>query len=79
MEQETILKEILTALKLHSENVNSRFDQFDNRMDSLEGRMDKLENRMESLETRVDKLEDKVDAGFAEVNKRLDRHEKKVD
>lgn len=55
MEQETILKEIITALKLHSENVNLRFDQLDSRtgsLESLENRMDRPETRVESLETQ---------------------------
>ncbi|WP_033827909.1 hypothetical protein [Bacillus andreraoultii] len=65
MEEKTLLKEILSALKNHSENMNKRFDQLDSRMDKLE--------------ERVDRLEEKVDTGFTEVNNRLNRLEKKVD
>ena len=50
MEQETMLKEILHALKLHSDKVDQRFDQIEERLDRMEKKMDGF--RVEWTETQ---------------------------
>ncbi|WP_394186907.1 hypothetical protein [Metabacillus halosaccharovorans] len=50
MEQETMLKEILNALKLHSDKVDQRFDQIERRLERIEKKMDGF--RVELTETQ---------------------------
>jgi hypothetical protein len=57
MEQETILKEILHALKLHSEEMDRKFDAMNSKMDERFNQMDK----------RFDRLEKKVDGNRVEL------------
>ena len=40
MEQDIMLKEILHALKLHSDKVDQRFNQIERRLDRIEKKMD---------------------------------------
>ncbi|MFE8696522.1 hypothetical protein ACFYKT_09255 [Cytobacillus sp. FJAT-53684] len=68
MEQETMLKEILNALKVHSESMDQKFKKVDERLDRIESRLDRMENRMDQLENRMDQMDT-----------RLDRIEKKMD
>ncbi|MDW0116522.1 hypothetical protein QTL97_06220 [Sporosarcina thermotolerans] len=51
MEQETMLKEILSAFKLHAEHIDKRFEEMDKR----------FEQRFEQIDKRFDRLEMKVD------------------
>ncbi|MCR1835704.1 hypothetical protein NSA56_15260 [Oceanobacillus caeni] len=65
MEQETMLKEILHALKIHSEEIEKKFDVLNSKMNNFETRMDNFESRIDNLEStmnnRFDRLEKKVD------------------
>ncbi|KKE77947.1 MULTISPECIES: hypothetical protein [Oceanobacillus] len=72
MEQETMLKEILHALKIHSEEIEKKFDVLNSKMNNFETRMDNFESRMDNFESRIDNLE-------STMNNRFDRLEKKVD
>lgn len=47
MEQEIILKEILHALKLHSEEMDRKFDAMNSKMDERFNQMDKRFDRLE--------------------------------
>lgn len=60
MEQSGI-KEILNALKLHSAH-------FDEKLDKMQS---KLENRIESLENRFDNLESRMDERFDRIESKL--------
>ena len=70
MEQETMLKEILNALKLHSdkmdqkfEKVDERFEKIDARFEQIDGRFKRVDERLDSIEGRLDRIEKKMD-GF---------------
>lgn len=58
------MKEILKALELHSENVNSKFKQLENRIESLESKMNE---GFERVEQRLDRLEKKFDGMRVEL------------
>ena len=77
MEKDTILTEILTALKSHSEHIDKRFDEVDKRFDEEDKskRFDEVDKRFDE----VDKRFDEVDKRFDEVDSRLDRLEMKQD
>ncbi|MGJ9457393.1 hypothetical protein [Oceanobacillus sp. CF4.6] len=68
MEQETILKEILNALKLHGEHMDKRFDEMDKKFDK---RLDDLNSKMDEGFTKVnqrfDRLEKKVEGNRVEL------------
>lgn len=66
MEQETLLKEILHAFKLHSEKIDRKLDTM----------KDDLESKMDNMKIE---LEFKMDSGFANMDERLKRLEKKQD
>lgn len=86
MEQETILKEILHVLNIHSElvekkfdemnskmnNMGARMDTMESKMDSMESRMDSMESKMDNLESRMDNLESKMEKGFERLGKKVD-------
>ncbi|WP_068672212.1 hypothetical protein [Oceanobacillus sp. Castelsardo] len=79
MEQETILKEILHALNIHSEQIEKKFDVLNSKMNNLESRMDNFESRMNNLESRMDNFESRIDNLESKMDNRFDRLEKKVD
>nr|WP_276536955.1 hypothetical protein [Oceanobacillus caeni] len=60
-----MLKEILHALKIHSEEIEKKFDVLNSKMNNFETRMDNFESRIDNLEStmnnRFDRLEKKVD------------------
>jgi len=66
MEQEVMLKEILSAFKLYSGKIDKKLDTMKT---ELEATMDK----------QLDELETKMDNGFSTVNQQLDRLGKKQD
>ncbi|WP_249872470.1 hypothetical protein [Oceanobacillus saliphilus] len=72
MEQETILKEILNALKLHGDQMNNKFEQIDSRFEQIDSRFEQIDSRFEQIDRRFEQLESKFD-------QRFDRLEKKVD
>ena len=84
MEEQTILKQILGALKDHSEEVGKQFVQMNNRIDDLDSklnaRMDDLDSK---LNTRMDNLESKLNARMddldSKLNTRMDNLESKMD
>jgi predicted nuclease with TOPRIM domain len=59
MEQEKMLKEILKALKLHSDRMDEKFKLVDDRFDRIEGRLDRLEKQMDGF--RVELTKETVD------------------
>ncbi|GIN72817.1 hypothetical protein J14TS2_32920 [Bacillus sp. J14TS2] len=61
MEQETMLKEILHAFKLHAEHIDQRFEQMDQRFEHIDKRFGQMEKRFEQMDKRFDRLEKKVD------------------
>ncbi|MFB4474237.1 hypothetical protein ACDI16_15125, partial [Oceanobacillus caeni] len=55
MEQETVLKEILHALKVHSKQIEKRFDEMNSKIDnSIFDLESKMNNRFDRLEKKVD-------------------------
>jgi len=55
MEQETMLKEILHALKIHSEEIEKRFDEMNSKIEnSIFDLESKMNNRFDRLEKKVD-------------------------
>ncbi|WP_067725072.1 hypothetical protein [Oceanobacillus damuensis] len=66
MEQETVLKEVLNAFKLHANHIDEKMDTMRSDLES------KMDNMKSELETKMDK-------GFAEVNQKIDHLGKKVD
>jgi len=73
MEQDSILKEILNALKLHSDHIDSKMDGMKT---ELETKMDSMKTE---LETKISNLESKMDEGFTRVDHQFDQLGKKVD
>lgn len=74
MDQETMLKEILNALQLHSrkmdekfEKVNARFDQVDARFEQVETRFNQVDARFDRIEERLDRVENKLGGFRAEM------------
>lgn len=61
MEPETMLKEILNALKLHAEHIDKKFEQVDKRFEQVDKRFEQIDNRFEQVDKRFDRLEMKVD------------------
>ncbi|MFD1452833.1 hypothetical protein [Oceanobacillus sojae] len=66
MEKESMLKEILHALELHSQHIDKKFDQMDSKMDNM--RTD-LETKMDNM--RAD-WEVRMDRGFDHLGKKID-------
>ncbi|WP_047985462.1 hypothetical protein [Ornithinibacillus californiensis] len=84
MEQETILKEILHAVKLHGEHMNKQFVEMDAKFEKKFVEMDeKFEKKFAEMdanfEKRFDEMDEKFEKRFDEMDKRFDRLEKKVD
>jgi ABC-type phosphate transport system auxiliary subunit len=92
MEQETMLKEILKALELHSNHMHSKMQEMENRLDAkmqaIENRLDAKMKELESrLETKMQEMGNQLRAEMQQMvenleekmNKRFDRLETKVD
>ena len=54
MEQETMLKEILNALKLHSDHMDRKFQKVDERLQQIDERFDRIEGRLDRIEGRLE-------------------------
>ncbi|MBO0992750.1 hypothetical protein [Bacillus sp. SD088] len=54
MEQETMLKEILHAFKLHAEHIDQGFEQIDKRFGQMEKRFEQMDKRFDRLEKKGD-------------------------
>ncbi|WP_461182067.1 hypothetical protein [Virgibacillus kimchii] len=67
-----MLKQILGALKDHSEKMDKQFEHLNNRIDGLELRIDNLESRMDKLESRMDNMELRMETGFDQLGKKFD-------
>lgn len=65
MDKDPMLQEILHALKLHGEHIDSRFEDMENR---FEKRFEKIDRKFEGMDRRFD-----------DITVRLDRIEKKQD
>jgi len=85
MEQETMLKEILNALKLHSdkmdqkfkkvdEKIDGRFERVDERFDSIEGRLDRIEKKMGGMRVELTETQETVDF----ISVKTLQHERKL-
>lgn len=74
MEQETMLKEILNALKLHSDKMDQRFKKVDERFDSIEGRLDRIEKKMDGFRVELTETQETVDF----ISVKTLQHEKKL-
>jgi hypothetical protein len=81
MEQETMLKEILKALELHSNHMHTKMQEMENRLETkmqemenrLEAKMQKMGNQLRTeMRQMVENLEEKM-------NERFNRLETKVD
>lgn len=68
MEQETTLKEILNALKMHGEQMDKRFERVDKSFEEMDKKMDE----------KIDSLRSEVQEGFTQVNERIDRLDHKL-
>lgn len=66
MEQETVLKEILHAFKLHAQHIDEKMD----------GLKTELESKMDNMKIE---LESKMDKGFSRVDHQITELGKKVD
>ncbi len=72
MEQETMLKEILNAFRLHAEHIDQRFEKIDQRFEMIDQRFEKIDQRFEQMELKFEQMDKRMD-------QRFDRLEKKVD
>jgi ABC-type phosphate transport system auxiliary subunit len=88
MEQETMLKEILKALELHSNHMHTKMKELDAKMQAIENRLDAKMKELESrLETKMQEMGNQLRAEMQQMvenleekmNKRFDRLETKVD
>lgn len=48
-----MLKEILNALKLHSDHKDQKFKKVDERFDRIEGRLDRMEKKMDGIRVEL--------------------------
>ncbi|MCF3943763.1 hypothetical protein [Oceanobacillus alkalisoli] len=67
MEQETVLKEILHAFKLHAQHIDEKMDGLKT---ELESKMNDMKTSLESLETKMDKGFSRVDYQITELGKK---------
>lgn len=74
MEQETMLKEILHALKLHSDKMDQKFKKVDERFDRIEGRLDRMEKKMDGFRVELTETQETVDF----ISVKTLQHEKKL-
>ena len=81
MEQETVVKEILQALKLHTNQMEQRFNQIDERfekvdqrLDSIDERLDRMEKKMDGFRVELTETQETVDF----IAKKTLQHEKKL-
>jgi len=74
VEQETMLKEILNALKLHSEHMDQKFKKVDERFDRIEGRLDRMEKKMDGVRVELTETQETVDF----ISVKTLQHEKKL-
>lgn len=69
MENETLLKEVLHALKLHRDHIDKKIDE------KIDAKIDGVKNEVSGLKTelnqRMDKLENKMDTGFDRLGKKF--------
>ncbi|MBS4202152.1 hypothetical protein KHA93_21310 [Bacillus sp. FJAT-49732] len=63
------IQEILNALKLYSEQIDGKINDF---KDEINGRMDKMDNELLGLNSRMDKMEAKFEERFDRLEKKLD-------
>ncbi|MBM7571673.1 hypothetical protein [Aquibacillus albus] len=73
--EKTELNQILDALKLHGEQVSSKFDEMEIKVNT---RIDKLEKQMNDRFEKVDKHFEQIDDRFEQVDKRFDRVDDKL-
>jgi len=71
--EQSALKEILNALKLHSGHIDKKLSEMENRFDNKLGAM---ENRFDN---KLDAMEEGMNKRFDQIDVRFDRLEKKVD
>ncbi|OAS85820.1 MULTISPECIES: hypothetical protein [Metabacillus] len=81
MEQETMLKEILNALKIHSDHMDQKFKKADERFEQVDKRFDNIDDRLD----RIEKKKDGFRVGLTESQETIDfisvktlQHEKKL-
>jgi septation ring formation regulator EzrA len=61
MDQETMLKEILNALQLHSRKMDEKFEKVDARFDQVDARFEQVEIRFNQVDARFDRIEERLD------------------
>ncbi|MGM0876463.1 MAG: hypothetical protein ACQEWV_17255 [Bacillota bacterium] len=74
MEQETMLKEILNALNLHSNHMDQKFKKMDERLDRIDGRLDRMEKKMDGFRVELTETQETVDF----ISVKTIQHEKKL-
>ncbi|WP_066297234.1 hypothetical protein [Bacillus sp. FJAT-29937] len=81
MEQETVVKEILQALKVHSNQmeqrfnkIDKRFEKVDQRLDLIDERLDRMEKKMDGFRVELTETQETVDF----IAKKTLQHEKKL-
>jgi ATP-dependent DNA ligase len=74
MEQETMLKEILKALNLHSNHMDQKFKKIDERLDRIDGRLDRMEKKMDGFRVALTETQETVDF----ISAKTIQHEKKL-
>lgn len=79
MEQETMLKEILNALKAHGEHVDRRLEQLESEMREGFERVSRMEIEMKEGFERVSRMETEMTEGFERVDEQLEHLGKKSD
>lgn len=68
-----MLKQILGALRDHSQKMDKQFDQMNNRVDGVESKLNTRINDLESsMNTRINDLESRMDTGFDQLGKKFD-------
>ncbi|WP_152656591.1 hypothetical protein [Oceanobacillus sp. CFH 90083] len=83
MEQDTMLKEILHALELHSkhidkkfDHINTKFNDIDQRFEHIDKKFDDIDQRFEQMDSKMDNmradLETRMDKGFDHLGKKID-------
>jgi uncharacterized protein YhaN len=61
MEQETMLKEILNTLKLHSDHMDQKFKKVDERFERIDKRFDRMEKKMDGFRVELTETQETLD------------------
>lgn len=81
MSKDPMLQEILSALRLHGEHVDKRFDEVDKRFNEVEKKFDEITVRLDRIEKKQDGHPVEIAEAHEKVNfisKTVLKHDDKI-